>query len=484
MAKWVSRKELSSPYIWMVSSDKKLSTPNRLLQNGISLIPSQQTSLYAMVQLEKRGGWKRGRVKVNTRMGAYTDRVGAGKTFVAISLIHLLKPPRCREFEGWADEDEITYHLALDMPNTTKQFQPWMYSQVVSSVTIDNPVPKLGLNISVVWCPDNCVPQWKSELDRVSIDYWVSPLRITKKISLPKFTRTYTHTNWLSDIGKPSVIIIRPRHIEWWLKSISKSKYVPHRVIIDEADTLGLKTVKHASEEMDFRFLWVVSSTWEQTQKTRYYYTTLDSFRGSPKKQWTDTRWISNDKPGSMGNNVGDRPSWNDVFNVSCEPMYIGECITLPPVFEFRYTVILNKVFRDMTLVNRGLTNAINSGNLQLVLQTLGIEPKGGIGTLWKQVMKMYRTHIQNLEKKLKNAKNDTTTTVVIQQEIADTQRSINRVKEQHKNPICGVCMENPKSYKPRRSRAIVPCCQYLFCTMCVIEALQYRARCPMCNKD
>ena len=100
MAKWISKGEVTSPYSGMDATNKKMPTPSLLTRNGINLVLSQQTSLYAMIQLERRGGWRNGRTKVSTRMGTYTDRVGAGKTLTAISLLQLLKPHRCREFEG------------------------------------------------------------------------------------------------------------------------------------------------------------------------------------------------------------------------------------------------------------------------------------------------------------------------------------------------------------------------------------------------
>jgi SNF2 family DNA or RNA helicase len=197
---------------------------NKIIQPSnlkINLMEHQKTAIYQMLKLETDGNIevnnllfyfnKPKNFKLNTTFGILGDMVGAGKTYMIITLITLsLKP--------------VVRPILID-------------SSLNISVELKDDYINIDTNLVIV--PNNLVDQWEKSFE-------ISNLRLYIKKDNKKEEIDYT---------KYDVVLVGNKYIESMYDDLQRIKY--GRIIIDEADTI--KIAKHI--DFNANFIWFVTGT-------------------------------------------------------------------------------------------------------------------------------------------------------------------------------------------------------------------------------
>lgn len=416
----------------------------------MELMEHQKTILYAMKYLEKNRmvTFKKNSQKyynqrhyyygrqppqntvtttVKTNVGILSDRVGAGKTLMIISLISS-KPKGTNGY--------ISLNSTIDKSG---------YFPEVSTLT--NEVKVKG-NLIIV--PFKLVPQWKDAIEKAA------PHLNTIVYSTIKHVRTYTN---ISDIKNADIVLLGSTKAEQFNKNFDNVFW--NRIFIDEADTIKIKTKCRYQSS----FLWLVTAT-PDSLDTRGCSHIRKVFKGAPY-QIVDALRVFNDKS------------------------FLEKSIILPPAKRILikcFTPAGLTVIK--TLVPQSILSMVNAGNTDQAIKALGCNIQGEASLVQAVTFQISKTlkdkqnqlalALVSKTKTKKDVQLKTRKIKMLRKLVMKYQLKLDTIKDKIQNmndEMCPVCMDEFES------PAIVNCCHSIFCFECILVTSGVASKCPECGE-
>ncbi len=408
-------------------NNKKCAQP---IDMTIELMEHQKTIVYAMLTLEKTGLIevydmnlydKYKDFSINTGVGILSDKVGSGKSLMAVALIDL-----CR--------------LPLKKPICLGG------TKYVSIQTKKN-IPYINTNLLIV--PHKIVPQW---IDFIKY----SPLKYATYISIDDEKKLTTEKK----LEKYDIVVIS------CTKSIAFFDKFPNkrwgRVLIDEADSIRIPQYL----EINTAFLWLITATPRKMRFSKSSYLTTIFKNMLP---WVFDNLIIKNNDSYVDKSIKlPKPNRLKIY-----------CKTPPELAVIKHLIPKNIV----TMINAGNTDEAikalncnvdtNDNILQVVTSNIQEALKNKKIELRLEKKKKYKTN-----SKAKKVHKDKLKQINKQIERLNTKYdSIKEKIYKLNDEYCPVCMNEFE--KP----TVVSCCNNLFCFDCIALTTSNN-KCPYCRQE
>lgn len=394
------------------------------------LAPHQTRAVERMRQLEASGEVhdSRGAV-VHTRVGWFADPPGAGKTRVVIAVASGAPP----------NERAVTYSVcAGELASATFRVAPLAGTHVETTVVV---------------VPPSIVAQWETELAAAGAGHFT--VRLVAHASAMR--------QRLAAADLPCVTLVCSTRYPEVCEALDG--YVPHRLVLDEAPRLKLTAHRIAA-----RFTWFVSATREVPDAA-------DLVPRGTRAYWSALRAL----PASSLNAIAVRNADADIVYpcsiTSVEHVCIGDAAMLLAPRQYvgatvRAMLDANDVQGAlaelgggagedlMTVVRRRIASDTEETGLQMRQIQIHIARLTGYARE-RMALQLART-----EERLERLRRDAASADA---RFADALAS--------DCAICHSTLEHP---------VLVPCCQNLFCAVCMLSWMQARpgAPCPACRAE
>jgi hypothetical protein len=417
-----------------------------------------------------------------TRYGVLADRVGAGKSLVALSLV---RDPPVRQTAFTCKEGGVARIIGVrHMPDA----QEWRWSDISDGRALVQQMfgsrgSRFHSRTSLFVVPHNVVQQWESYVkDQTALN--VHFIRKSKDCSDPRFFASVFE----SDAVIVSCTMMRKFVNAFYDVGIRFSDIVWSRLFLDEADTL---TFPFRAGDVNARFMWFITGSW-----TNMLF---------PGGLWAHTvGTLPDDVRQRLGdgtiNGVGHRlnivsSSVADSRDVRFTSLilrnsdaWIDASLARPHVV---HETVLCKppanlsILRDF--VSPAAMEALHAGDTAGALSALGLKAASK-ESLVDRVTASLRGDLIQAEKilafkqsieyssaaaKVHAVEKAEANVAGIKAKLADLEA---RVAAATGATLCPICYDTP------RTTTLTPCCRQAFCLSCLCECVKAKPACPMCR--
>lgn len=394
------------------------------------------------------GGPNEKPVEFYFRFGIIADQVGAGKSYVALSLINQdkkLKPQKSfnKKIYHGLYYSRITHCEPIVTPNKT----------------------------SLILVPSATIYQWKMYAENTNTKALIID---TPKSIVPLWK------NVKSDYEAYDAIIVTEKRFSEFLNITDFMNIHYRRVFIDEADSI--KVDRMATHNFNCDFMWLITASKENMfspeDKRRY-----DAFENRYINGGGVTSNISVVK--KMMSNFRRCRAFHDYFSFECDPDFIADSIKLEEPIEQSIKCRDPKVIHTVkNVVDSKVIGMINAGDIKGAIKSFGNKQ------LMKNEEDLVEAITHDLTKKLEEANqkrqalilmpynNETSKALAItkaESNIKHIQLKINDLKEKM-NSNCPICYDDPKPL------TITTCCKTKYCFECLMNSLKINGKCPYCR--
>jgi hypothetical protein len=217
-----------------------------------SLRPHQLTLLAAARTLEKRSSLKEFRLDTPmlvTRYGILADRVGSGKSLVALSLVNDPAPEQTRVItrQGNHYGDAVTLNLN-QMPAVTDRIDALKDLSGSNIDLIKSPDGHAYVRTALCIVPHNVCNQWETYIKE----------QTNLNAIIVKRTKDCERPAW--DLFRADIVLVSSTMLKKFMSGFADfSSIVWSRLFVDEADSIQC-TVRHG--EIQARFTWFITASW------------------------------------------------------------------------------------------------------------------------------------------------------------------------------------------------------------------------------
>jgi len=434
----------------------------------------QRTLLHAARKLETNrpnGILCKDGAQMYTKYGVIADRVGSGKSLVALSLIGMERP----QTEMYMAEASTNQDVVV-----IKKYDE--HKKLLDEGF--NPT-----NASLLVIPHSLVSQWERYVKE----------QTTLKYLIVKTRKIATANTIKDDVAKVDIVVVSSTMWKDFIMQDGAPKIYWSRLLIDEADTCQ---VQIASEDsVRAAFYWFISaswtnmifpnytSLWRQEQHKVYYPLAFDYFKNSGqyiriegvrRNNIVSRMCVSGNYP-----NLRANYSWRLILRNNEE--FIQQSLKMPEINHHRWTCAIPQnvqLLHDM--IGPHVMEMLHAGDHESALQALGIQEdsvtnvvEGVTRHLQQQLdtavkFRDWRMSMQFPTEKAKQEEKEK-----CEAKITEYQNKLTSLKERisdHKDKSCPICCDDME--KP----TVTPCCRNLFCFACLVEALRRNPVCPLCR--
>ena len=441
------------------STNKLASQPDKI---SMKLKPHQLTSLNKAIEMENSGelNYKIHNcylntntnndelidIKIGTNIGILGDKVGYGKTLLALSLI--------------ASNDLNNIHIN---PNLIKTFNNNYRSYNYLSISYKNKLIQRNSNIinsTLVIVPRGPVfVQWEETVKKNTKLKILSITNMTFiKNNIPKYTGE-NHEEILDYFESFDLVLIKNTTFKQFCDYFNNFKLIKHwkRIMIDEAHDILSKLPQH----LNFYYLWFISGTYQ------------DLLKGYNSTYYT----------------MGIRELLNDyminLILVKNSDNFIKNSFDIPePIEKYYLCKLPSNYLIARKFLNSSVMDKINANDFAGAIRELGgkNETEDNIIELISKEMKKdlknkerEREYINDLDipiedKQQKLKKLD----IEIKIQIEKIEDLAERIKSLSTNN-CIICMDTVKN-------PIMLECTHLFCGGCIMKWIEKNSNCPYCR--
>lgn len=451
------------------------------------LFPHQRTSVQAALQLEaaKEGitvselpGEPHGGTFF-ANYGILGDRVGAGKSLIALSLVKCPPPSKRITEYSWRPNTHFDTNVGL------------LQSHKPTDIT---PVPT-----ALFLMPHAIIGQWE---DYVAADTSLKCHFIKKRKDAREDLVTRLH-----EYDAVFVSATMWREFEG-IKDIQTILW--SRIFIDEADTIMFTA---ASAELRGRFIWLISASWMNLIFSGGAYLNMDHAYPSLENSNPYTvkrigRYISNHYMNIGGirspvirklcGNVAVSGYTINILNpvlyqatrlvIQNTEEFIQRSFEIPEIQHIHYLCLTPPNIQILrSIVSDDIMDRLHAGDAEGVLDVLGIQTKTAdqivaavTETVQHELDQVRRTY--EFKKTIDYVSDSAKAKSLAQYEdrIARLESRIQAIEDRLKNSAeqsCPICFEEVTV------PALTPCCRNLFCFQCICEVLWRGPICPLCRE-
>lgn len=446
-----------------------------------SLRPHQLTLLAAARALEKRSSLKEfclDSPMLVTKYGIIADRVGSGKSLVALSLVNDPPPEQTRVIvrQGNHYGDAVT--LSLNQLQPVKENVDVLKDLSGSNILdlIKSADGRIYVRTALCIVPHNVCPQWESYIKE----------QTSLKTVIVKRTKDCERPAW--DLFSADLILISSTMLKKFISTYSNfSSIVWSRLFVDEADSIQC-TVRHG--EIQARFTWFISASWVNM----LFPAGIHSY---------SMHNLPDDLKARLGNGHVDgiQSRYGFIYNTLSDTRYAEFTRLLIRNSEawidvsLKRPVIVHDTIMCKTPANlnilRGFISpaameALHAGDTAGALEALGLKAATK-ETLVDRVTASLRGDLLQAERLLEFKKTmDYSTPAIKELALEKADQKVNRLRGQLESlearvkgasqDMCPICVDVP------RTPTLTPCCRHCFCLSCLCECMTSKPACPLCR--
>lgn len=460
----------------------------------VALRPHQLSLLAAARGLEKLASINHidlNEQQLLTRYGVIADRVGAGKSLVALSLV---QDPPVKQAQFTLKEGGTARILGLKHMPEVQEFKPeWhdvsgaeLFKMMgVGSSIYDVFTKKFHSRTSLMIVPHNVAQQWEAYIkDQTRLKAYIVKKTKDCDYDRPSFYRDV----FTADIVVVSCTMMRKFIGAMCFHGIAFSNIVWSRLFIDEADSIvcSLRPC-----EVSARFMWFITGSWLNMLFPNGIYThTIQglpedvrkligdgSIQGVTSRANVVAQSLSDSRDGRFAALVlRNTDAWIDTSLL--RPLITHETVICKAPANLG-------VLRDF--ISPSAMEALHAGDTAGALAALGLKAASK-ETLADRVTESLRGDLLQAEKILAFKRDIEYSTVAAKATaIEKAEAKVARLKEQLESlqlriasatsELCPICYDTP------RTTTLTPCCRQAFCLSCLCECVATRPACPLCRQ-
>jgi hypothetical protein len=459
----------------------------------VALRPHQLTLLAAARGVERKASLTQLDITVPqllTRYGVIADRVGAGKSLVALAL---MKEPPVEQTQFTLKEGGTARIIGIKHMPAVQEFKPeWsdisgstLFSAMGLNLYSNSQMNKFYSRTNLLIVPHNVAQQWESYIkDQTSLKAYV-----VKKTKDCDYDRAGFYTDiFTSDLVVVSCTMIRKFIGAISFHGISFPNIVWSRVFVDEADSI---TCSLRPGEINTRFMWFITGSWLNMLFPNGMYTyTIQGLSEDVRKMIGDGVINGiNSRYNIVGQSLSDSRDGRFASLVLRNSDEWIDSSLLRPVIVHDTLVCKAPanlgILRDF--ISPAAMEALHAGDTVGALAVLGLKAASQ-ETLADRVTESLRGDLIQAEKILAFKRDIEYSTAAIKAHaIEKAEAKVIRLKEQLDaltarmasitTELCPICYDTP------RTTTLTPCCRQGFCLACLCECITKKPSCPLCRQ-
>ena len=455
-----------------------------------ALRPHQLTLLEAARKLERGAHvpvMNAGEKIMTSRYGVIADRVGSGKSLVALALAGDPPPKqtsiRIKE-SGLAQS--ITYNSLPDAVPFKSEWADLSGSILMKRYSDGNVGRRIYTTASLLILPHNILNQWASYVEEHTRGLRVYVVKKTKDCD-------YDRAGFYSDIFSANLVIVSSTMLRKFIAAVSL--YDPgfrgivwNRLFVDEADSI-ICTLPAA--EVSARFTWFITASWTnmlfpaglQSYSITGLAPGLQDVLGHtsvPGLTTSASCFIRSTVSSSMD------PSFTSLVLRNSD-IWINASLEQPA---FQHETIMCRTPPNLALLREFISpaamEALHAGDTAGAILALGLKPSSK-DTLVDRVTAGLRADLVQAEKILAFKRDiEYSTAAVKAAAIEKAEQKVARLQEQlasleariasSVSQTCPICYDVPSTL------TLTPCCRQAFCLACLCECIAAKPACPLCR--
>jgi hypothetical protein len=451
-----------------------------------ALRPHQLSLLAAAKNLESKASIRHMDLQspqLLTRYGVLADRVGSGKSLVALSLV---REPPVEHAQFTVREGGTARLIGLNHMPAVQDFRAeWNdLSGTALMKAVFSSSPKFHSGVSLFIVPHNVIQQWESYIDE----------QTTLRACIIKRSKDCDHerAGFFSDIFRSELVVVSCTMLRKFLLAMTAggipfSSVVWSRVFVDEADTLAF-TLRPT--DVSARFMWFITGSWlNMLFPTGLYVHTVqalpnnvralvgDGGIGGVISRYNVVAWsLADTREGQFASLIlRNTDAWIDASLQ--RPSIIHDTIMCKAPANLG-------VLRDF--ISAAAMEALHAGDTEGALAALGLKAASK-ETLAQRVTESLRGDLIQAEKILAFKRDiEYSTAAAKVAAIEKAEAKVVRIRSQLTTlesrlaslaqELCPICYDTP------RTTTLTPCCRQAFCLSCLCECITGKPSCPMCR--
>ena len=452
------------------------------------LRPHQLTLLAAARALEQKASMSSISLEepqLLTRHGVLADRVGAGKSLVALSLV---RDPPVAQAQFTLKEGGAARILGLrHLPPAESIREEWRDLSGGELVRTMFPSSKYRFHTTASLCvvPHNVAQQWESYI-RDQTTLRAVYIRRTKDCD-------YERQGWLQDIFEADLVLVSCTMYRKFVGALcyhgnSLHQIVWSRVFIDEADTIH---VSMRPGDVHARFMWFITGSWvNMAFPTGLWSHTVQGLPDATRAALGDgtVRGIDSRQNivSQMSSDSRD-PRFTALILRNSEE-WIHTSLKRPQVI---HDTVVCRAPANLGILREFITpaamEALHAGDTAGAMAALGLK-SASKETLVDRVSASLRGELVQAEKILAFKRDIEFSSAAAKAEaIKKAEAKVERIRGQltaleervaaATTELCPICYDTP------RTTTLTPCCRQAFCLSCICTCISGKSSCPLCRQ-
>jgi len=447
-----------------------------------ALRPHQLSLLFAARGLEAKASMAQINLETPqllTRYGVIGDRVGAGKSLVALSLV---RDEPVAQAQLTLKEGGTARILGLRHMPAVQEWNPAWVDLSGGDLQKAMGPQKFHSRTSLILVPHNVTPQWEGYIrNETSLKAYI--VKRTKDCDPER-------EGFFQDIFTADVVLISCTMLRKFMAALGPVFYstVWSRIFIDEADTI---TCTLRPGDVSARFLWFITGSWLNVLFPNGIYShTLQGLPAEVRQMVGDGAIQGVQSRGNVvATNLSDSrdPRFTALLLRNANE-WIDASLLRPTIV---HDTVLCKAPANLEMlrdfISPAAMEALHAGDTAAALAALGLKAASK-ETLVDRVSASLRGELVQAEKILAFKRDiDYSTAAAKATAIEKAEARVSRIKEQLASlasrvgaageaALCPICYDAP------RTTTLTPCCRQAFCLSCLCECIASKPACPLCR--
>lgn len=456
----------------------------------VSLRPHQLTLLAAAQKLETSCDFSSlsiGTEVLQSRYGVLADRVGAGKSLVALGLV---RGPQINQIGIYSAESGSAKLIRLERIRDIEEWNPaWngRPSNEIAAAMFPSRQCRWHTRTALMIVPHTLISQWETYVKEQTD---LKALFIKKTVDCD-----YDQPGFLENVLTADVVICSATMLKKFMTAFSLFRHMSFdrivwsRLFIDEADSINISLRK---DEVATRFIWFITGSWLNMLYPMGLLSSTVNHLGPAERDVLGEGYIRglSSRNNIVGTSVAcrlnapiftklvlrNRAEWIDTSLQ--QPIITHETVVCDAPANLR--ILKN-------FITPAAMEALHAGDTAGAITALGLKTATAT-SLVSRVTESLRTDLAQAEKLLVFKKDmEYSTPAAKELAIAKATEKVSRIRDQLTSleervasintQTCPICYDTP------RSATLTPCCRQVFCLSCLCECLSAKPSCPLCRE-
>ena len=455
-----------------------------------ALRPHQLTLLEAARSLERSAYVpmvEAGQKIVTSRYGVIADRVGSGKSLVALALAGDPPPKQTSiRIKESGSAQIITYSALPDVVPFQSAWATLEGGALMKKYSSQDAGRKIYTTASLLILPHNILNQWEAYVKEHTRGLRIYTVKKTKDCD-------YDRVGFYSDIFSANLVIVSSTMLRKFIGAVSFYEtsfrsIVWNRLFVDEADSI---ICTMPASEVSARFTWFITASWTnmlfpsglQAYSITGLAPALQDVLGHtsvPGLTTSASCFIRSTVSSSMDSSFTSLILRNS-------DAWINTSLEQPT---FQHETIMCRTPPNLTLLREFISpaamEALHAGDTAGAMAALGLKPSSK-DTLVDRVTAGLRADLVQAEKILAFKRDIEYSTAAAkvaaiekaEQKVARLQEQLASLEARIASSVADTC---PICYDVPSTMTLTPCCRQAFCLACLCECIAAKPACPLCR--